>query len=341
MTRLLSLALLGAAACAATPVAPELERAQLAENRHDEASAMALYDSVLQSCEYGRKSGRDDCGDAASRKALLLERTDPRAAYSAWLVAVQRGQSPRTQARALVRAATLAEELESKQRARELAWQCVESFPDEMPSEDALRIGISLTDRAALQQKLAGLADKLARTDLGDDLLFAQLEQQLGDDGALETAVAIADRLWREHPRSSLRDDGLWRAIQALRAARRPREALQRIQILLDTRRDAYLTGSYNSEFLDDALLEKGRILRDDLQDDAQAIDAFSALASEWPESRLQDDGLLEQARTVGKRDRATACKLLAQIPVRFPDGNQVSAAAREASALGCAEPRR
>lgn len=323
------------AGCAATPVATELQRAEALEAKRDERGAIEIYDAVLWTCEHSQRRGRDDCGDAASRKALLLERSEPRAAFAAWLVAVKLSQSRRTQARAVVRAATIAEELGDHRRALQLAWQAVDSFPDEMPSEDALRLALRLDERTAALAKLRQFHERFARQELGDDLLYAQLPLLL-DGGELDRAVAIADDLWRQYPRSSLRDDAMWKIAQALRAAHRPQEALRRLQLLLDTRRDAYLTGSYNSEFLDDAQLEKGRLSRDDLHDDALAIDTFSALVNDWPESRLRDDAQIEWARTVAKRDKAAACRLYAEVPTKFPDGNQRSAAEREQAALGC-----
>lgn len=328
------------AGCAATPIASELVRAQALEAAHDDQGAIALYDAMLWTCEHGgMSSGRDDCGDAASRKALLLEPTDVRAAYAAWAVAIQVSKSRRTQARALVRAATIAEELDQKSRALELAWQCVESFPDEMPSEDALKLVVRAAPRDEVLARLATLYARWPGIELADDLLFAQFRLRLAG-GEVDQAIAIADELWTKFPRSSLRDDALWESALRLRAEKRPRDAMLRLQRLLDTRRDAYLAGSYNSEFLDDAQLEKGKIARDELHDTRLAIDSFRGLVTDWPESRLRDDAQIEWAATLEATDVAAACKLYAEVPRKFPDGNQIAFAAKRRLALACGDAR-
>src|SRR5205807_392782 len=82
---------------------------------------------------------------------------------------------------------------------------------------------------------------------------------------------ALADR----YPRSSLRDDALWRAAHLLREMGRPDDAIERLRRILRTRKDALVTGSYNMLYLDDAQLLLGEIELDDLHDAARAADAL------------------------------------------------------------------
>src|SRR2546429_589135 len=80
-----------------------------------------------------------------------------------------------------------------------------------------------------------------------------------GRAGAVRGGAALA----AGYRRSSLRDDALWRAAHLLREHGDAAGALARLRLLLATRRRALITGSYNSEWLDDAQLLVGRIQLD------------------------------------------------------------------------------
>ncbi|HEX9103473.1 MAG TPA: tetratricopeptide repeat protein, partial [Polyangia bacterium] len=139
------------------------------------------------------------------------------------------------------------------------------------------------------------------------------------------------------YARSSLRDDSLWRAAQVERATRQPEAALKHLRALLATRRDAYITGSYNSEFLDDAELLSGQIYLDDLHDVPHAIEHFELLANDYPESTLRDDALYDLARCRREQhDVPAACRALGRLVKQFPDGNRVRAARALMQELAC-----
>jgi tetratricopeptide (TPR) repeat protein len=342
----LALALVG---CSGAPLPTDLERAQGREAARDDAGALAAYRAVRLACEAPGATPRphDDCGLATVREAQLLEKLDrPREAQAAWLRVPARSSDRRKVARALVRAAQLAEDLGDGAGAERIAWRAVETYPDEMPADDALALAVRLgarRDPRALAARLDALQPRLARFDIGDNLAFARAELARTALDDAPDAVARYDHLADAYPHSGLRDDALWRAAELLRAAGDARGALARLQHILDTHKDAFITGSYNSIYLDDAQLLYGRICLEDLHDPARAADAFENLADDFKDSTLRDDALYELARArlarhtpPGDGDRRDACAALARLFREYPDGNRVTAGRTLARELGC-----
>jgi hypothetical protein len=344
---------LALAACRATPLAHELEVGGEAEARHDESGALAAYGLLVERCaaeprEARRAQAKDDCAQAATRRALLLEAAGRHHdAHAAWMRVPEIAVEKRAIARALARAAALdAGPLANPARAEELAWRTMREFPDEVPAEDALRIAVRLgvaRDRGALERRLFDVYPKVAKHDLGDNVLFA-LAGSLATHDAV-AAVDVYDRLAASDKRSSLRDDALFEAARLLRKLGRPTEAIERLRMLLATRRDALITGSYNSEHLDDAQLLVGEILLDDIGDTRAAKEAFRLLADDFKDSRLSDDALvwLAKAELRGAPDagaRARACDTLWELRMRFPDSNQRRRAEALEREAGCPDRR-
>ncbi len=172
--------------------------------------------------------------------------------------------------------------------------------------------------------------------DVGDNLLFERGMLLARHERGAE-AVALFDALADAYPHSSLRDDGLWRAAELLRAGGDFEGALKRLRRILSSRKDALITGSYNYLQLDDAQLLVGRIYLDDLHDPARAAEAFELLADDYPASTLRDDALYDLARAKREmRDLPAACRALARLCKQFPDGNRVRAAHSLQQELGC-----
>jgi TolA-binding protein len=167
--------------------------------------------------------------------------------------------------------------------------------------------------------------------------MSAELEESTRGDP--NGAIAIYDRLVERYPHSGLRDDALFRSALILRKAGDARGALKHLQQILDSRRDALITGSYNSLYLDDAELLYGQICLDDLHDPARAADAFQTLA-DFPDSVLRDDALFELSRAeVTREDVKAACRALERLVKKFPNGNRVRAARERLGELRCQGP--
>src|SRR5690606_10878366 len=124
----------------------------------------------------------------------------------------------------------------------------------------------------------------------------------------------------------------LWHGARLARQLGDARGAVARLEALLATREVAFGAGSYFSVWLDDAQLELGRVLRDELGDIRGVLAAFARLPEHYPASILRDDALWEIALTwdrVGDRERT--CAALAEL-ARFPDSPH---ALERAPALG------
>ena len=150
------------------------------------------------------------------------------------------------------------------------------------------------------------------------------------------------DALAAGYPRSGLRDDAWWRAARLSRRLGDGEGAARRLRALLATREVAWGAGSYFSVWLDDAQLELGRVLRDDLGRPGEAIAAFARLPRDYPASVLRDDALWERAVTHDRmRDPARACAALTELAVRHPDSRwQLTDGPALARRLACPRPR-
>ena len=338
--------LLWAAGCAGPRTPRAVEDAQALERggEHD-AEALAAWSRIADTlCAKAQMKGdpKDDCGLSLIHQAQLLENLGRTAeAAVLWETAADRAGHPVNAARALARASELyAGPLGDPDHAARDAWKCIDHWPGEMPTDVALSVAVRL-DRArdprALLAKLDALAPRIARDDLVDNVRFAAAEIAEHELADPKDAVRRYDALAADYRRSSLRDDALWRAAHLLRDAGDPEGALKRLQLLLATRRRALITGSYNSEWLDDAQLLAGRIYLDDLHDPARAATAFLFLADDFKDSILRDDALLELARArLAAGDHDGACAALDRLITQFPDGNQLRATGEKRAALAC-----
>ena len=331
--------LVGGVGCSGAPLPADFAHAQSFEST-DPERARTLYDALAARCEHERLA-HDDCALVAVRRAELDESAARFAdAERQWLRAAAVTAQPRTAARALQRAADVAHvELHDDATAVALAWRTVESYPDEIAADDALKLAIRIDeprDWQALAARLAALYPRVVRFDVGDNVLFERGMLLSRHDRAAE-AIAIFDQLADAYPHSSLRDDGLWRSAELLRGGGDFDGALRRLRRILSSRKDAIITGSYNYLQLDDAQLLVGRIYLDDLHDPARAAEAFELLADDYPESTLRDDALYDLARAKREQhDTAAACRALARLVKQFPDGNRVRAARALQQELAC-----
>jgi len=337
--RVAAVALAAVAGCSGAPLPADFAHAQSFEST-DPDRARSLYDALAARCAHERLP-HDDCALVAVRRAELDESAARFAdAEREWLRAADVTTQPRTAARALQRAADVAHaDLHDDATAAALAWRTVETYPDEIPADDALKLAIRIDeprDWQALAARLAALYPRVVKFDAGDNVLFERGMLLARHDRAAD-AIAIFDQLADAYPHSSLRDDGLWRAAELLRKSGDFDGALRHLRRILASRKDAIITGSYNYLQLDDAQLLVGRIYLDDLHDPARAAEAFELLADDYPASTLRDDALYDLARAKQEQhDTAAACRALARLLKQFPDGNRVRAARSLLQELAC-----
>jgi TolA-binding protein len=219
-------------------------------------------------------------------------------------------------------------------------WRVVTDWPDEALAADALEALVAdgrARNAQALSDQLLKILTPLGDTQVADNILWALADITEKELGNPERARAYYDRIPKDYPKSGLRDDARWHAARLSRALHDPKGAAERLRALLATREVAFGAGSYFSIWLDDAQLELGRILRDDLGDLAGAAAAFRKLPKDYPASILRDDALYELAVTLEKSgDTKGACRAVADLKRLEPESKYIVDAAAIAAELRC-----
>ncbi len=315
-------------ACSASPVMSELTTAERRANSGDTDGAVAAYREAQARCSSLKPARRAKatCADALLGEAEVLEHAGRlQAAVDTYLAIPARVPKDRaTSATAVQRAAEIQLRLGAAEAASTSLWRVVTEWPDEGAAGDALRVLVRdgrSRDPHALAARLMKVLTALARSGTADNLVWSLAdltEHELADPAA---ARALYDRIPKEFSRSGLRDDARWNGARISRAIGDPQGCVTRLRGLLATREVAWGAGSYFSIWLDDAQLELGRVLRDDLKDLPGAIKAFEKLPRDYPASILRDDALFELAMTLhAAGDQAKACAAIAKLVAQSPE---------------------
>ncbi len=337
-----TLAIAGAA-CSAPALPADLALAYERQAAGDSEGALTAFRRAQRGCgdPAPTRLERDDCARALLGEAELLEHRgqhgDAIAAYAA--IPDRTGGAAAPSAQALWRAGRLAYDADRVPEAATFLWRLITEYPDEAFAGDAVGFVVARTrgvDARALWQRLSALYPGLDHSAVADNLLWALAdlaEHELADPAA---ARELYDRIPRDHPDSGLRDDARWHGARIARASGDPGGAAERLRALLATREVAMGAGSYFSVWLDDAQLELGRVLRDDLRDLGAAATAFAELPDDYPRSILIDDALDELATTeLARGDARAACRAAARLIAKDPE-SRFAARARERR-TGCA----
>lgn len=342
-TLLIGLLLLGA--CSARPLPADLATAESLEHAGRHAEALPYYERATRSCRALEDDAhrRRICADAYLGHAELLvtlgRRADAGKAYAVAAAALS-GDRP-SAAQALYRRGRLLLELGQEDAGAEQLWAVIAEYPEQPFAADAVeRLLQRGRDRRPLElaRVFRELADRLGDTAVGDNLHAAVAvlaEEELGDP---RLALAYWDRVRERYPERGYADDAYWRGARIARELGDAAGAARRLRAFLATREVAWGSGSYLSVHHDDAQLELGRVLRDDLGDTAGAIEAFTILPEHYPDSILHDDALYERAVTwAAAGDRARACADLARLAQGFPDSKfELEKAPALRRRLGC-----
>ena len=328
------------AACSAPATLSDLRTAERRADAGDVDGAIAAYRAAQVSCRALRPARRAlaACGEALLGEPELLEhagRTQP--AIQAYLGIPARAVDDRTTAAtATCRAGELLLRDHQLAPAWTALWRAVTHYPDEPAAGDALRVLLGdgrRRDPRALADQIAAVLTPLAETEVADNLIWSLADLSEHELGNPDAARALYDRIPVDTPASGLRDDARWHAARLSRELGDPAGAAARLRALLATREVALGAGSYFSIWLDDAQLELGKLLRDDLHDLPGAVAAFRRLPRDYPASILRDDALYELAFTLERmQDHAAACATLARLATQFTDSKYI-ARGRE---LGC-----
>jgi tetratricopeptide (TPR) repeat protein len=348
--RLLWMAICAAAvSCSAPALLNDLAEAERYERAGEHERALAAYEAAQTSCRHIRQKRlrRDTCAQAHIGRAELLEelgRIDEAAvAYEATPAALARDPIP--SGKATYRAGRLRLDMGKEERGYALLWKAITDYPDVVYAVDALQRILQdgrQRNPAQLYGVLGELVAPLAGNEVSDNILLAMAELAEKDFRHPKRALSHYDQIVAEYRDGGLYDEALWHGARLARATGDPRGAAKRLRMLLATREVSLHVGSYFSVWLDNAQLELGKILRDDLRDPRAAIRAFRQLPRDYPASILQDDAVFETAvawELAGEVGRA--CEALAHLRAKWPDSKyelELGPALRRK--LGCPESR-
>ncbi len=336
-------ALLG---CSAPAQIRSVQEAEVHERAGRHPEALVEYREAQRRCHKieSPRMRRQSCAAAHLQYAELLVTMDRRAeAISAYEDAeMQLAKNTAAAAQACYSAGILYATEGKAEKSYEFFWRTVTNYPDEAFAADALkRLLRDGRKRApeALRLELQTLSAQLAHTKISDNILEALAQLEEFEFESPKTSLYYYDMLVKAHPESGFYDDALWHGARLARGLGDAIGATQRLRTLLSTRVVALGAGSYFSVWLDNAQLELGLILRDDLQDYKAAVAVFATLPSDYPASILRDDALFERAATravAGKNLKA--CRDLATLSSKYPDSKyELEAAPKLRISLGCA----
>jgi tetratricopeptide (TPR) repeat protein len=317
-----------AVACSAPALPADLGLGYERDAAGDTEGALAAFRRAQKPCDEPTPSRveREDCARALIGEAETLEHAERYdeaiKAYAA--IPDRTGGSPPPSSQALWRAGRLSYEADRVPEAAAFLWRLVTEYPDEAFAGDAVGFIVTRTrtvDAKTLWARLSELYPSLDHTAVADNILWALAdlaEHEMADPMA---ARELYDRIPRDHPDSGLRDDARWNAARISRANGDPKGAVERLRALVATREVSIGAGSYFSVWLDDAQLELGRVLRDDLHDLPAASAAFEKLPKDYPRSILIDDALDELATTeLARGNPAGACRAAARLLKKDPE---------------------
>lgn len=335
--------LAGTAACVAPPPTARYRDAYDAAARLEReghpAKAAAAYGVAADRASRPRYRWQ-----AAYRQARELEKAGRRAeALALYLAIADEDPAGEMAPRCVYYAARMAHEDGESELALERLRRVVETYPDSGLAPQAVRRAVQWLERLGESERalalLVELEERLRGTDVGDNLLYHQalLHERAGRwEPALELFERMAELY--PYPNSSLFDDAMWRAGNLALERGQPERALGYLRSLTSRREDSLGTGSYYTEWTDDAQLLIGRILLEQLGDRRGAAHAFEELAT-FPDSVLADDGLYWAARVYGMEgDRDRACRALERMLEQFPYSNLQRRARAARSELDCSE---
>lgn len=336
---------LAVVACSAPATLSELRLAEQRERAGDIEGAAAAYRDAQTKCRrlQPQRRAQAACAEAFLGEGEVFEHaerwSEAIAVYLAIPTRLVEGEDPATASIAIYRAGQLQLRTNQIVPAWTSLWKVVTDYPDEAAAADALRALLTdgrTRDPKAMAEQMAKLLSPLAETGVADNLVWSLADLTEHELAEPKAARALYDRIPVDHPLSGLRDDARWHAARLSKQLGDPQGAVDRLRALLRTREVAIGAGSYFSVWLDDAQLELGKILRDELHDLPQAAAAFRKLPSDYPASILRDDALWELAVTLAQAaDRPGECAAIAGI-AKFADSKYAERGAARARELAC-----
>jgi hypothetical protein len=283
-----------------------VQAAQVAERRHDRLEA-----DERAAASFAR------AGDSDNARARLL--------------AVMRDTSSRDQAARVTFQLAELERVSNPAEAEKRYTHLLETYPEAPAAPQALRrvlrgLEAARGTEAALDRALE-LERRLGQSALGEPIgyyIATKLDELDRSALALPRFLALADKY--PYPTGVYWDDALWHAAEIRRRSGDPNGAIALLERMLRERESADVNGSYERPRYEHAAFAIAEIARDDLHDIPRARAAFRRLTDEFPESRLRDDAIWNEALLLSEStETAGVCSLMAELARKAPDSRYVA----------------
>jgi outer membrane protein assembly factor BamD (BamD/ComL family) len=129
------------------------------------------------------------------------------------------------------------------------------------------------------------MAPYLSHTMLAGNVLFLKAQNQdknLQDIGA---AAKTYRRIYMEFPEDAIADDALWEMTNLYRRVQDWPSVIQNLKVFANNTESSWFIGSYDSEFVDNAIFELGEINMLFVEDYDEAVYWFERFADSYDDS--------------------------------------------------------
>ncbi len=353
----LLVALAAAGGCARDPALVRWDavyaRAQRAGRRGPPAEALRRFVEAAASATTPVDRHRALLG--AARALEQLDR--PGRALDLYAAVARDGRRRADRARARYAAARLAERLGRLRAARALYRRLVLTYPELMPGASSLDHLERLARRGgpeAMEAHLRwtrGVFPRLAATALGDNLLYfpARVAYErwvlTGDPAWARRAIALYERLDREHYREGVWDDGLWDLSYLYHRMGDARAELRTLDRLLSAHEPPGFFGDFQARHVWVSALRAARLELVALRPPRprRAAWRYARFRARNPLSRWRDDAAFYEGCAWGRAgERARMERAFAEIPKIYAQSKylrRVEAARRDPDGAVCSPP--
>jgi tetratricopeptide (TPR) repeat protein len=161
----------------------------------------------------------------------------------------------------------------------------------------------------AMRDWLRAVADELARSEVGDNVLYAWATLTDDDLGDCDLALEAYETIMTTYTRGGLWDDSLWRTSLCHRRQGRIDAEYALLLGFIDAREVSFVAADYDSEYYGDAL-DRMATIHEERQQWQQAIEMWERYLSIFPLTLRADDvtwHIMELSEETGDRERRCA----------------------------------
>ena len=213
------------------------------------------------------------------------------------------------------------------------------TFPNSDFSEDSmtsiLRIWRSEANRDALLGWLSERSSQLARTEIGDNLLYWTARVLVDEFADYETALPLFVRVYTDYSRGGLWDDAMWHAAGCLGSLQRIDDEYTLLESFIDRREVSLMVADYDSSWYNDALYRMAEI-HEQRGDTDGAVAVWSRFMATFPLSIEADDVAFHIMELEAPRcGRATMNDWLAYLNEEHPESRHLDDATALVASCG------